>query len=261
MKQKTTRSLFLPRALKNSVFITVCALALALVFSAFQVIRKETVQFTAKDGLVITADHYINAEDQPYILLFHEQESSRGEFDVIARKLCKMDYNCLAVDLRNGGSAHSVSNETAKRCREDRCLTGPEQVEMDMLAAIDYAYTLSSKPVVLLGSSANGSLSLKLAKDHKLVKAVVAFSPGEYFLPGVNIRESITGMEKPAFVSSSLAEITYVDELASGIDSEHLTLFKPEMGQGARGTYALSTDTDNYSEYWLALLLFFKDLL
>ena len=113
-------------------------------------------------------------ENNPYILLFHQQQSSRGEYYTIARKLCKMDYNCLAVDIRNGGSDNSVSNETVKRCRENRCSRGVTDVEKDILSAVKYAFEKSKKPVILFGSGANGSLCLKIARENDNVRAVIA---------------------------------------------------------------------------------------
>ncbi|MEZ5071486.1 MAG: dienelactone hydrolase family protein [Bacteroidales bacterium] len=231
-----------------------------LVSSSFNVIRKRTVTFTSEDGLQITADEYIIAADLPYIVLFHEQESSRGEFDLIARRLCKMDYNCLAVDLRNGGGQNFVSNETAKRCRAAECLITTERIQSDMKAAIDYALGQTHLPVVLFGSSANGSLSLKMALENENVRAVVALSPGEYFLPGLSIQETIAGLKKPAFVTSSRSEFGYVETLASGVERQYMTLFEPQLGEGDRGSHALADATGNSSEYWLALLLFFKEL-
>ena len=246
---------------RNSVVLWVSLLFLSFVLSSFNVIRKETVTFTSADGLQITADEYIIDQDNPYILLFHEQQSSRGEFNTIAQKLCKMDYNCLAVDLRNGGSVNFVSNETVKRCRESRCPLGAGDVEMDMLAAIEYAFKKSNQPVVLFGSCANGSLGLKIARENLSVRAVVAFSPGEYFLPEISIQDTINDMRKPTFISSSLTEIPYVKQIVSGVDEQYVTLFEPKLGEGGRGSVSLSTDNENHSEYWLALLLFFKDLL
>jgi len=220
-----------------------------------------TVTFASADSLSITADEYIIATDNPYILLFHEQESSRGEFYTIAKRLSKMDYNCLAVDLRNGGNNSFISNETAKRCRESRCALGADNIQLDMEAAIDYAFKKSNQPVILFGSGANGSLSLKMASENENVRAVVAFSPGEYFLPNIYIQDTITNLKKPTFISSSLSEIPYISQLASGIDEQYVTLFEPKLGDGSRGTASLTAETENNSEYWLALLLFFKDLI
>lgn len=248
------------KTLRNSVLIGLTSFFLVFVLSAFNGITKNTVSFFSADKLQITADEYVIDQENPYILLFHQQGSSRGEFSTIARKLCKMDYNCLAVDIRNGGSDNRVSNETVKRCRESHCSTGLTDVEGDIRSAIDYAFEKSNKPVILFGSVANGSLCLKIARENDNVRAVIAFSPGEYFLPELNIRETISDLRKPTFVSSSLADIPYVKEIVSGVSEEYLEVFEPQMGEGERGSHSLSSENENNSEYWLALLLFFKDL-
>jgi len=250
----------LRKTLRNSVLICIASFFLVFVLSAFNGITKKSVSFLSADELLITADEYIIQQDNPYILLFHQQESSRGEFSTIAPKLCKMDYNCLAVDIRNGGSDNSVSNETVKRCKESRCSIGISDVEGDILSAIDYAFEKSNKPVILFGGVANGSLCLKIARENDHVRAVIAFSPGEYFMPELNIRETISGLKKPVLISSNLSEYPYAKELVSGIPQEYVEVFVPESGEGKRGTLSLSEENENNSEYWLALLLFFKDL-
>lgn len=252
-----------PRELKHILQIGLRSAGLilfALGLSSFGVIRESTVTFLAEDGLVITADQYVSAPDNPYILLFHEQGSSRGAFQKIARRLCNMNYNCLAVDARNGESWNFVSNETAKLCRETRCPVTAADIELDMLAAIRYAVQQSSQPVILFGSGANGSLCLKVATEQEQVKAVIALSPGEYFLPSIHIEDAIRGLKKPAFITSSQTEFPYVSRLASGVDTRYLTLFEPQLGEGGRGTSALTEANPHNSEYWFALLLFFKEL-
>jgi pimeloyl-ACP methyl ester carboxylesterase len=238
-----------------------CILFLTFVFSSFSAIRVKTITFTAVDGLEVTADEYIVDPFKPYILLFHEQGSSRGEFSTIARRLNKLEYNCLAVDLRNGGKYDYVSNETAKQLREKHLESDINGIEQDMLAAIQYVQGKSNLPVVLFGSGANGSLSLKVALSDTLVRAVVAVSPGEYFMPEVKIQEVIAPLEKPVFITSSKAEFPYVSELASGIDQNYVSLFEPKQGAGERGTGSFSVDYEYNTEYWLALILFFKDLM
>ncbi|MGW8315556.1 MAG: dienelactone hydrolase family protein [Bacteroidales bacterium] len=232
-----------------------------VLLSSFEVIREKTVTFPSADSLLITADEYVVSEGLPYVVLFHEQGSSRGEFKTIARRLCKMDYNCLAVDIRNGGTRGFVSNETAKRCREQRCPTDREDIEKDMNAAIRFAFFKSDLPVILFGSGVNASLSLKLAAESELVKAVVALSPGEYFLPDISIHDTISNLSKPVFITSSQSEFPYMEQLVSGMDERYVTLFKPELGEGSRGTGSLTSENEHNSEYWLALLLFFKDLI
>ena len=241
----------------SSAFLVI----LAFILASFSSVRVKTVRFNASDGLLVTADEYIVNPGNPYVLLFHEQGSSRGEYGTIARRLCKLDFNCLAVDLRNGGSDNYVSNETARRLRESNLDAGPGGVEKDVLAAIQYAEEQSDLPLVLFGSGANGSLSLKMALADSSVRAVVALSPGEYFLPDLKIQDAISDLRKPVFITCSKAEYPYVSELASGMDQEYVTLFEPKQGTGERGTASFSVDYDDNTEYWIALILFLKELM
>ncbi len=249
------------RSKAKQVLSLTCILALSFVFSSSNVIRVRTITFTAADGLKVTADEYLVDSEKPYILLFHEQGSSRGEFKNIARRFCKLEYNCLAVDLRNGGNNNFVSNQTARQLREEGLNSGILDIEQDVEAAINYAYRKSNHPVVLFGSGANGSLSLKVAVSNPHVRAVVALSPGEYFMPEIKIQDTIAHLKKPVFISSSKAEFPYVSELASGINQDYLTLFEPKVGSGERGTASLSEQYDHSTEYWIALILFFKELM
>ena len=249
------------RSVSRRVVFFACIILFSVVFSSLNVIRVKTITFTSADSLEITADEYIIAPNNPYILLFHEQGSSRGEYHTIARRLCKLEYNCLAVDLRNGGNNSHVSNETARRCRSSRCPTGIDELGRDVAAAIEYIRGKSELPVVLFGSGANGSLSLKIATENEHVRAAVALSPGEYFLPALKIQDTITGLKKPVFITASKAEIPYVSELASGLEEDYLTLFEPKQGDGDRGTESLSENFDDNTEYWVALILFFRDLI
>ena len=248
------------RSISKQVVSFTCILFLFFAFSSFSVIRVKTVSFTSEDGLRVTADEYIIEPDNPYILLFHEQGSSRGEFSSIARRLCKMDYNCLAVDLRNGGNSNFVSNQTTKEFNKSKLESGFNEIELDMLAAINYASEKSKIPQVLFGSGVNGSVCLKVALTNENVRAVVALSPGEYFLPEIKIQDTIAPLQKPVFISSSKVEYPYVSELASGIDENYITLFKPKQGPGYRGTASLSLDYEQNTEYWIALIRFFKKL-
>jgi len=238
-----------------------CILFLSFVFSSSSVIRVKTITFTSADGLEVTADEYLLGPEKPYILLFHEQGSSRGEFNNIARRFCKLEYNCLAVDLRNGGNNNFVSNQTARQLREEGLSAGIRDIELDVEAAIKYAQKKSNHPVILFGSGANGSLSLKVAVSNEHVRAVVAMSPGEYFMPEIKIQDTIAHLMKPVFISSSKAEFPYVSELASGIGKDYLTLFEPKLGSGERGTVSLSEKYEQSTEYWIALILFFKELM
>jgi dienelactone hydrolase len=233
----------------------------ALVLTRFFTLNaQDLVTFEATDGLKITAHQYEIDENYPYILLFHQAGYSKGEYRNTAIKLLKLNYNCLAVDLRSGGEVNFIQNETASEAKKTNKPVTYLDTEKDILAAISWAYTKSNKPVVLFGSSFSASLCLKLAKNNPMVQAVIAFSPGEYFQPDLTIKDVLNGFDKPVFAASTQREYPYLTDLLSGIPADKKTLFKPSEGPGEHGSKALWTECTTSKEYWLALLLFFKQI-
>jgi dienelactone hydrolase len=220
---------------------------------------KEKVTFESDDGVVITADHYQINKEYPYILLFHQAGSSRGEFNEIAEKLMKLRYNCLAVDLRSGDNSNFIRNETAISARE---LSKPDRfldASRDIRAAIDFAYGLNPKEVILFGSSYSASLVLLEGEHNGNVKATIAFSPGEYFGDDLRMESSLDSISKPVFVAVTQREYPYVSQMMSNLEEDAYTLFQPE-GDGVHGARALWEDNASKDEYWLALLLFINNL-
>ena len=75
-------------------------LILVLVLGSTTRMHAQTeLTFPSMDSLVLTADHYFISDTLPYLILLHEQGSSRGEFGSLALRFQKMNYNCLAVDI------------------------------------------------------------------------------------------------------------------------------------------------------------------
>ncbi len=271
LKQKPTILLFSqksPDHIRSSVSgrIAKALVAAAILFSivlpakAQLIIRKTLVTFAASDGLIITADHYYSKKTNPYILLFHTEYSSRGEYDSIAGRYAKMNYNCLAVDLRSGDKFGFVENETAKRALREGFNTSLLRSVKDIEAAIQYAYNLSSQPVILLGSSASASLCLIAGLDNPEVKAIMAFSPGEYFKPGMEIEQLASHISKPLFVATSGSEAAYVKEMFLDTNKKFLNLFGPGILSHERGAGLLSRQNPESDQYWLAVLIFIKSL-
>ena len=221
---------------------------------------QEKISFTAPDGLTIYANLYEIDESLPYIILFHQAGFSKGEYKTSAIKLLKLGYNCLAVDLRSGGNVNFVQNETADEAKVKGLPTGYLDAEQDMIAAIDWTFARSNKPVVIFGSSYSASLALKIGRSNSSVKAVVAFSPGEYFQPDLVLQDHLNGFDKPVFIACSQREFTYMGTLLSAVPENLKSVFKPQVGPGEHGSKALWTSNPSSNEYWLALLLFFKTI-
>jgi len=220
---------------------------------------QEKVTFFAEDGLKITADLYETSTSKPFILLLHQAGYSRGEYRQIANKIIKFGYNCLAVDLRSGGEVNYIQNHTALLAVQQGYSADFLSSEKDIKAAIKWVKNRSNEPVILFGSSFSASLSLLIAKNNPNVKAVIAFSPGEFFTPGISVQSEIQDLKKPVFVASSHRENPYIDTLLSFVPSTNKTIFAPKTG-GEHGSKSLWSNNPNSQEYWLALTMFFSNI-
>lgn len=221
---------------------------------------QETITFKAEDGLLVTADLIEYDENYPYILFFHQAGSSRGEYKETARKFVKLGYNCLVVDLRSGDEINFVDNETAALAKKEGKSTGYLDSEQDIVAAINYIWNKKPIPMVLFGSSYSASLCLKVAKGNEKVKAVIAFSPGEYFAPLYDVKKGLDGFDKKVLVCSSQRENRYSEEMFADVDSSLKKLFSPKGGKGDHGAKALWRSCLQSQEYWLELSFFFQKL-
>jgi dienelactone hydrolase len=226
----------------------------------FLAFPQQTIQFAAPDKTILTADYYKLGDASPFVIMLHEEESSRGEFGEIAPRIRKLGYSCLAVDLRYGNKFDYVKNESSELFKSTGHTAKPYDARMDIVAAINYAYNLSHKPVVLLVSSFSASLCLLEGKKNPKVKAVICFSPGEFFAPTIAVNDSLAGYNKLVFLASTSDESKYLNELAKSIPSVSKTVFSPTSGKGLHGAKCLNKACSTSNEYWLALSLFFREL-
>lgn len=221
---------------------------------------QKKVSFPAEDGLQVIADLYHVNQSKPYVILLHQAGYSRGEYKNTARKIVKFGYNCLAVDLRSGGEVNYIQNQTALVAVQKGYSTDYLSSIKDIKAAIKWVKQQSDKPVILFGSSFSASLSLLMAKDNPDIKAVIAFSPGEFFEPEISIKTELKDLEKPVFVTGSKREEPYIKEMFSFVPSTNKTIFAPEKGPGEHGSKSLWNKSSTSKEYWLALTMFFSKI-
>lgn len=212
----------------------------------------ETLQFKSKDGLLITADWYAVKPSQNLILLCHRSHCNRGEYRETAPKLTTLGFSCLAIDQRSGMKVFGVVNETSARAKQQGLATGYLDAQQDIEAAVHYAYELNgNKPIIILGSSYSASLALLVSPATDKIKAVVVFSPGEY-LKGVNLAEAIKSLAKPIFATAARQEIGATRNVLRLINSQHLTVFKPEV-DGFHGSKTLWESVAGHETFWHSL--------
>jgi dienelactone hydrolase len=221
---------------------------------------QQTVTFTASDGVTVTADHYVVSTQSPYLILLHQAGYSRGEYRETAPKFANLGFNCLAVDLRSGGEVNFVKNQTTIDAISKQKTIGYLDAQEDIIAAIDFVASRTKKPIILVGSSYSSSLALIIACNNFKVKAVVAFSPGEFFGSQLEVKASTHNLMVPVFATSSRLEYNRMEQMLSHIPRKHLNLFKPSQAEGVHGSRALWEANPNHSEYWMAITQFFSQL-
>jgi dienelactone hydrolase len=215
------------------------------------------ITFASGDGLIITADSYFQHDTLPWILLCHQAGYSRGEYKETAVKFEKLGYNCLAIDQRSGDSVNGVKNETAARAKEQGKPTDYLDAEQDIVAAINYLFQNSQKPVILVGSSYSAGLVLKIAVGNPKVKAVLSFSPGEYYGNKLQLAKSITKINVPVFITCAKSEVKSARTIFDAIESKNKLFFSPSS-PGIHASSALWESTNDYKEYWKAVETFFS---
>jgi dienelactone hydrolase len=223
---------------------------------------QQFVTFKSSDNLTISADFYeTETVSKKWMIMCHQEEYSRGEYKEIAQRMIKLNYNCLAIDLRSGNEVNYVTNETAGEAKS----LGKSQTllscEIDILSAIEYVLSREKDAeIVLFGSSFSASLCLKMAKERPDIKAVIAFSPGEFFSPQISIKKAISGLSIPIYVGCTGSEFVYVKELFSNVKPQKLIIFRPEKADGLHGAKTLWWESPTRNEYWLSLLFFLNSL-
>lgn len=213
----------------------------------------ETVTFPSADGLLVTAENYPVDASRGHLVLCHRSHFNRGEYRETAPSLNEAGFSCLAIDQRSGMKVMGVTNETYARAKQGKLATGYLAAKPDVEAAVDYCYRLNQdQPIVLVGSSYSASLALLVATENAdQVRAVVAFSPGEYF-KGIDLAEAISALAVPAFVTSAKKEADDVAKLLRNVGPDVVMQYRPKV-EGAHGARVLWKRTPGSKGYWQAL--------
>jgi dienelactone hydrolase len=218
------------------------------------------------NGVQVTVDCYKPIiSPKGVFVMYHQAGSSRGEYTEIAQKLARQAYICYAVDLRSGKAINDIENETYKAAKLLMKSTSYLDAYQDMETAMKNILRLENDtiPFFIMGSSYSASLSIRLAAtmDIPNLKAVLLFSPGEYFsnLNGDDhyVQSFLKGLNKPIWVTSARAEASRVTDLFSG--KGNVVQFIPEEA-GHHGAKALWSTFLSSEEYWQSMDSFYNSL-
>lgn len=233
------------------IFIGVLATALLPAYAAADA---APISFKAKDGVVVHGNYYRAGHPKGLILLFHQAGSSKDEYATIAPRLVDAGYSALAIDQRSGGDLFGP-NETAAGLGHKADYLEAKQ---DLEAALTWGQK-QKLPVLLWGSSYSSSLIFLVAAEHPDVKAVLAFSPGEYFDNKSMVRDAASHVTAPIYVTSADTdeEIEAARSILAASPSSLKQQYIPRTG-GVHGSSTLieTRDPKGASDNWKAVLAF-----
>ena len=242
--------------------ILACFTIIFITFFSSPVLAVETVNFPSQDGLELTADIYMPDEvhePRTVIIYFHQEGSSRGEYQQIGPRLADMGYIGMAVDLRIGGLFAGVENKTAEKTRQ---LLVPVPVVQaaypDMLSSLFFAkQNLNADRLLIWGSSRTATMSLILAAQQRqtIIDGVFAFSAAEHFNFNPPIYQLAENINIPVFMTSGRGEEETWKSIFNALPSDEKMGFVPK-GMGKTGSSALTTR--HKDEYWRVISRFLE---
>ncbi|MBF6594004.1 MAG: alpha/beta fold hydrolase [Thermaceae bacterium] len=198
------------------------------------------------------------------LLLFHQADANRHEYDPIAPRLVRAGFNCLAIDQRSGGGLWAGRNLTVEALGHSTDFLGALP---DLEAALAWARAAGhSGKVLVWGSSYSAALVFLLAAKYpQEVAGVLAFSPAEYLPDKWAVRRAAKKLAIPVF-------ITVAHGMDAGLDEEqsarNIYEALPSRGKvfyvplilGRHGSATLRPDQNplGMEENWRAVLRFLR---
>jgi dienelactone hydrolase len=196
------------------------------------------VELTSSDKVRVTAEAYRAKSPRGCILMVHQSGSSRGEFRTIAPELVKEGFTTLAIDGRWGRRDYwnAVWNETARRYgtievmdRKDTEAARKIESTNDIIAGANWLKVNGCRSIIVWGSSIHANAVMKLAStEPALLKAAVAFSPGDYrgrYAEG-EMRAIAERIKVPTFIAIAADEEDIASPVYQGVAPERLTLYR-----------------------------------
>jgi len=163
--------------MKKRIFSSVVVLLAAALGCQAKTPEPRVVDLTAKDGVHLKATYFAAAKPGPGVILLHQCNQQRKNWDDLAGRLAAAGINVLTLDYRGYGD--SQGPRALELSNEDRTKMITEQWPGDIDTAFQY---LSSQAGVVKevmgagGASCGVNQSIQLARRHAEVKSLVLLS-------------------------------------------------------------------------------------
>lgn len=197
----------------------------------------QDISITTEDGLHLEVDLY--PAPQPCCILAHGSAYNKDVWKMLASSLQCWGWMALALNFRGYGQSGGI---------------GPHY-ERDILACLDYARSLTSGPIVLLGASMGGGAVLHaLAQSTEAVDGVILLSPAG----GVEHLPALKGKARLGLLLFSNEE-AYVS-IAQGIAAHPPFPLWVQSWDGQRHAHKLLDDPLTGPELYSAIGTFLSKL-
>lgn len=148
----------------------------------FDVGDSESVTYQAEDGVVIAASWVVPPDQArpPVVILFHELEGSRDQWDKFIPVLVNEGYAVLTPDLRSFGESTRVVRDGGEELYE---LTDLDEMLLDVDAALKWLGDRSDVDldrVGIIGAGDGGNLAYVSTAVFPEVKTAIAMTPRPY---------------------------------------------------------------------------------
>jgi dienelactone hydrolase len=202
-----------------SLFVVLSLTFCAVAFAASEPSAPRTVSLTATDGTVLKATFFAAPAPGPGVILFHQCNQQRHNWDDLAARLATAGINVLTVDYRGFGESggRRFADITQQQRLEDVTQKWPD----DMGVAFHYLVTqqgVAHDVIGAGGASCGVHQAIQLAHRHPEVKSLVLLS-GDTNRDGRHFLQASANL--PLFVSvaddDGDADATNVMEFLVGI--------------------------------------------
>ena len=154
---------------------------------------------------------------------------------------------------RSGGDLFGPNLTAASLPRQASFLDARKDLE----AALAWARS-RGRPVILWGSSYSAALVFLVAAGHPEVKAIIAFSPGEYLGEPHLVQNAAARLHMPVYVTSASEpqEVAAARAIVSAVPAAARRQFVPDIGVHGSSTLIAARDPRGAAANWRAVLDF-----
>jgi dipeptidyl aminopeptidase/acylaminoacyl peptidase len=150
--------------------------------------EKHDLTLTTDDGVVLIGNMFVPATGQknyPLVILIHQYEADRSQWNDIVQLLMAENYAVLAYDIRGMGESVRMSDGRAY-VRTPGYL---DEIPLDLAVVLDYANSsnrVDRNRIAVVGASVGANTVLSAKSTYPEIKTAVVISPSSRPTAGID---------------------------------------------------------------------------